>query len=150
MALNQLKQLSVEDTSLKLRCESIRSNSFQSYGVNQVLLQQVVQSGVITNTVNCNPNPSANVLIITKTSSIAGGSVESFIVNNSKIVAGSLVKATIIARAGGVNGANGIAVAQAHSISPNQVIVDICNCGNTAFTGSFEVLLEISDSVLNP
>lgn len=147
MSVNQLKQLTVEDASLKLRCETIRANSFQSYGVNQTHVQLIVQPGTITTTVNCGSSPSSTVLITTNSSVAAGGTATSFIVQNSLIDVNSIVKAVVTDRVSGVNGTNGLPFAQAHTVTAGQCIIDICNCGNTDFAGYFKVLLEISERV---
>ena len=148
MSVNQLKQLTVEDASLNLRCESLRSNSFQSYGVNAVSVQLINQPGTITTTVDCSVGgtvrPKAVVLITTNSSVAAGGTATSFTVQNSLITTNSIVKAVVVDRVNGVNGTNGLPFSQAHTVSAGQCIIDICNCGNTAFAGYFKVLLEIS------
>ena len=147
MSLNRLQQLTVEDASLQLRCESVRSNNFQSYGVNSVQTQLISQSGTITTLVNCGTTPSSFVLVTTNSSTAAAGTATSFTFENSLITTNSIVKATVTDRTTGVNGTNGIPMAQAHTITAGQCIVDVLNCGNTAFTGYFKVLVEISNRV---
>jgi hypothetical protein len=147
MSLSQLKQVSVEDSSLVLRCESLRANSFQSYGVNQVSVQLINQPGTITTTVVCGTNPGAVVLITTNSSTAAAGTATTFLVQNTNITTTSIVKATVVDRVSGVNGTNGLPFAQAHSVVAGQCSIDVCNCGNTAFAGYFKVLLEISQRV---
>jgi hypothetical protein len=147
MSLNRLQQLSIEDSSLTLRCESLRSNSFQSYGVNEVKTQLINQPGTIITTVNCGTTPSAVVLVTTNSSTAASGSATSFYFQNSLITANSIVKAVVTDRVSGVNGTNGQAIAQAHTVTAGQCIIDVLNCGNTAFAGYFKVLVEISNRV---
>jgi hypothetical protein len=147
MSLSQLKQVSVEDSSLVLRCESLRANSFQSYGLNQVSVQSIVQPGTITTTVVCGTNPGAVVLITTNSSTAAAGTATTFLVQNTNITTNSIVKATVVDRSSGVNGTNGLPLALAHSAIAGQCSIDICNAGNTAFAGFFKVLLEISQRV---
>ena len=145
MSVNNTLEQSVRDSSLVLRCESIRANSFQSYGKNVVDVQLINQPGTITTDVNCGTNAKAVVLITTNSSTAAGGTATTFNVLNSNITTNSIVKAVLTDRVSGVNGTNGLPFAQAHTVSAGACKIDICNCSNTAFAGYFKVLLEISD-----
>ena len=138
---NTLQNLTIRDSSLVLRCQTLISE-----GPNAFKLQTIVQPGTITTPVVCGANPSANVLITTNSSVAGGGTATSFIFQNSLITTTSVVRAFVTDRVGGVNGTNGLPFAQAHTVTTGQCIIDICNCGTTAFAGYFKVLLEISNS----
>ena len=146
MSLNRLQQ-TVEDASLLLRCESIRSNSFQTYGTNSVVTQLVTQSTSITTTVNCGLTPSSFVLLTTQSATSLPLTSQSFTFQNSLITTNSLVKATVTDRIGGLNGINGISLAQAHSVVSGACTIDLLNCGTLSLAGTFEILVEISNKV---
>ena len=146
MSLNRLQQ-SVEDASLVLRCETIRANSFQSYGVNSNDTQLVTQLTSVITTVNCNPNPTSSVLVLTQASTEAAGAAQSFTFQNSLITTNSLVKATVTDRIGGLNGINGISLAQAHSVVSGACTIDLLNCGSQNLAGEFIILVEISNKL---
>lgn len=150
MSLNRLQQ-TVEDASLILRCESIRANSFQSYGVNSNATQLITQSTTITTTVDCGPTPSSTVLITTQVATaFAPGSSTPFIFRNNLLNNNSIVKVTLTDRFSGQNGINGIpraGVLQFNELEVNECYIEVLNCGAQPISGAFNILVEIFNRI---
>jgi len=145
MSLSQLKQVSVEDASLKLRCETIRSNSFQSYGLNSVSVQNISQTVSPATTINCNPGAKSYVIITTQPSVLPANSYEGFVLQNALITPTSIVKATI-QNYSATYGTNGLPTTFVYNTGAGSVQIGTMNGGNTPLAGFLKIFVEILNS----
>jgi len=142
MSINQLKQLNIEDASLILRCESIRSNSFQSYGLDNVSYQTVSQLTNFSTPVDCGVNPGARVLILTRTGTVNSNLYISFKLINSNIKTTSVIKTSVLAY-GGTYGLSGLPISVVQNITNGECDIGIINVGNTQAASVYRIFVEI-------
>jgi hypothetical protein len=146
MSINQLKQLTVEDASLILRCESIRSNSFQSYGLDEVSVQTISQLTNFTTPIDCGVNPGARVLILTRLGTVNSNLYISFKLINSNIKTTSVIKTSVLAY-GGTYGLSGLPISVVQNIVNGECDIGIINVGNTQASSVYRIYVEIIQSV---
>jgi hypothetical protein len=142
MSLNQLKQLTIRDSSLLLRVEDIHSTS-SSTGAQQFKasdIQNVSQSTSITTNVDCGTSPKHLVLIQTQQATQANGS-QSFKLLNSLIVTNSIVRVSIV-NYSGVLLTNGIPIWMADP-GVGEVQLVVYNPSANAMAGTFRIFVEI-------
>jgi hypothetical protein len=144
MSVNQLKQVSVRDSSLNLRCESLICKSLITPSTPQAV-QTVNQSTSISTTIDCGANPSRYVIANTQSSTAAAGQASTFTFQNTNITSTSVILANIIAYSGSIS-FNGLPVLCVKNISLGSCTVSVMNCGTLALSGTFAIYIEIVDT----
>ena len=141
---NTLENLTIRDSSLNLRCESLICSSIITPSTPQKV-QSVNQSGSISTTVDCGTNPSRYIIIQTQSASTAGDNASTFTLQNTNITSSSVVLANILNYYGSV-AFNGLPVLLVKNISTSSCTISIMNCGSTAFNSFFKIYVEIIET----
>jgi hypothetical protein len=145
MSVNQLKQLSVRDSSLNLRCESLICNSLITPSAPKAV-QIVNQETSFSTTVDCGLNPSRFVVINTQNVTIAQGSGGTFTFANLNIKASSIVLASIIGMSQGVI-VDGAPVLLVKNITNGSCTITNMNLSASKnFTGNLTIYVEIIET----
>ena len=140
MSLNRLQQLSVRDSSLNLRCESLICNSTPQKV--QTVNQQI---GGFNVTVDCGANPSRYVIVNTNSATTPGDNASTFTFQNTNIVSTSIVLASIISYSGSISFA-GLPSLIVKNIVNGSCTISVMNCSTTALNGTFKIYIEIIDT----
>ena len=139
---NTLENLTVRDSSLNLRCESLICNNVITPSTPQKT-QIVSQTVSPSTTVDCGTNPSRYVIINTQNMTTSAGSATTFTFQNTNIEASSIVLASIIQYNGSVV-FNGNPVLLVKNISAGSCSISVMNCQlSNAFNSSFKIYVEI-------
>jgi hypothetical protein len=144
MSVNQLKQLSVRDASLNLRCESLVCANVITPSTPQAV-QTVNQATSVSTPVDCGADPSRYVIVNTQSSTAGASQASTFTFQNTNITTTSVVLASILNYSGSLSFA-GLPALCVKNITTDSCTISIMNCGNTAFAGTFKIYVEIIDT----
>jgi hypothetical protein len=144
MSLNQLKQLTIRDASLNLRCESLICKNVITPSTPQAV-QTVNQATSVSTPVDCGANPSRYVIVNTQSATSTAGQASTFTFQNTNITATSVVLASILNYSNSLS-FNGLPALCIKNLTTGSCSISIMNCGNTAFAGTFKIYVEIIDT----
>lgn len=144
MSVNQLKQVSVRDASLNLRCESLICNNVITPSTPQAV-QTVNQSTSVSTTVDCGANPSRYVIVNTQSSAANAGQASTFTFQNTNITSSSVVLASILNYSSSLS-FNGLPALCLKNLVDGSCTISIMNCGSSPFAGNFKIYVEIIET----
>jgi hypothetical protein len=146
MSVQQLKELSIRNSSLNLRCESLICNNVITPSTPQAV-QTVNQATSFTTPVDCGTNPSRYVIINTQNTTIASGSASTFTLENTNITPSSVVLASIINMSSAV-AINGMPVLLVKNITTGSCTISNMNTSPSSanFTGNLKIYVEIIET----